>query len=165
MTSDELKQLFIFRLLPQTQQEEARTNSNSNSMKCVMPKKTTHQSAAQIAECLFRRSPVREKGIYSFEIRLNGHQSLLWTRGDSDSPRLVPTASIRSVGGRPRETKDMADFADACRGKMAWKEIAIEWTKQFPDDTRMAGLSLETRKEKLREAWRRMHGDKKRAKP
>lgn len=123
------------------------------------------RSAAQIAESLFRYSPQAQKALCRLEIRLNRFQSLMWTRGDVDSPRLINAMSVRNAGGRPPQTRDMADFAQERKHRNTWKEIAVEWAALFPVDRRTVGRTLQRRQEILRDAWRRFYGDKKRAKP
>ena len=58
--------------------------------------------------------------------------------------------------GRPRDTQDIADYADARRPDQTWDQIYVEWKRDYPDCTRVK--SSET----VREAWRREYGDKKR---
>ena len=54
--------------------------------------------------------------------------------------------------GRKSTTKDIADFAEARHGKKTWKEIAHEWNRKYP--------TRHVNEQKVREAWRRRHGDK-----
>lgn len=55
-------------------------------------------------------------------------------------------------------TADIAAYANERRPRLSWKQIYRDWKSDYPDDPRNATLNSE----KIREAWRRHYGDKRR---
>lgn len=54
--------------------------------------------------------------------------------------------------GRPTTTRDLAEFAYDRRPLLPWKEIAVEWKRLNPQDTRKITLN------KIKDAYRRAYG-------
>lgn len=72
-----------------------------------------------------------------------------------------PPPSPPGRPGRKEETRDIAEFANTRRQatkRMTWDEIYREWTRRFPNDSRVRN------KEFVRGAHRRYFGDKAKAK-
>ena len=58
-------------------------------------------------------------------------------------------------------TADIADYANERRAGMTWKEICSAWKGEHSNDPRNKKLN----REKVREAWRRHFGDKRKGLP
>lgn len=83
------------------------------------------------------------------------------TKRIADLEALAKTPRPSPLLGKPGckdSTADIAAYGNERRPGMSWKDICNAWKSEHPDDVRSKTLTHH----KVREAWRRHYGDKRR---